>query len=596
MEIVMKDKMLKSKTKIIKSIKKPDRLSSYFKADIITLMIITFTGIVYNVGMTASPYFEGRLVQKLYECFDGTATYKDMIILSLIYIFVIITVQSTRAVKRFYTRRFSNNTSRNMRHIIYNSIINKSGQELTSDGLGDMMTRAVSDVDDCAEGMRKFTTEIFDTGVVLISYIVMLIIYDWRLTLISCAFVPIAYIIASRLKVMVTKFNETYKRYAGKLNGMTYDRINNGLTFRVFGREDCQDSTYADFLDEYEKKAVIANMWESTMQPIYNIIAMMGVIPIIYFGSRNIMGAGWTLWNIGAFTTFISCYTKMALKASKSAKLFNSVQKAYVSWKRLKPFMQEYIDNDENENVVDVKMLEFSHVNIKYKDSDEYVLKDVTFSAEKGQIIGVTGVVSCGKSSFGKLFTGETVYTGNVFMDGLQLSDLSEGQISERVSYMGHEPELMSASIKDNILMDKSDTTDVYLKNCELWDEVNIMPDKENTYVGNGGFALSKGQQSRIALARTLCHGKSIYILDDPFSSVDKNTENQLFNNIKAVAKDGIVILISHRLNHFPEMDKVLFLQNHNAFFDTHKNLYEQNHEYATLYQMQTGGGSDDRM
>ena len=75
------------------------------------------------------------------------------------------------------------------------------------------------------------------------------------------------------------------------------------------------------------------------MQPLYNIIATGGAVLILYFGAKNVLGTGWSAWNIAAFTTFFSCFTKMALKASHAAKLFNAVQKAQVSWARIRPYM-----------------------------------------------------------------------------------------------------------------------------------------------------------------------------------------------------------------------------------------------------------------
>ena len=100
------------------------------------------------------------------------------------------------------------------------------------------MTKAVADVDACAMGMQQVSTEIFDTGVLLASYFVMLLVYDWRLTLLACIFMPISYFLAASLKKPVTRVNERYKMTAGRLNQETLDRVNNAVTYRVYGREE----------------------------------------------------------------------------------------------------------------------------------------------------------------------------------------------------------------------------------------------------------------------------------------------------------------------------------------------------------------------
>ena len=113
-------------------------------------------------------------------------------------------VQVSRYFKRFYVRRFANNVNRHMKQILYGTLVRKSRLELEAEGTGNVLTKAILDVDDCVEGMRKFTTEIFDTGVALLSYACMLLWYDWRLALLCMIFPPISYVIAEKMKVPLT--------------------------------------------------------------------------------------------------------------------------------------------------------------------------------------------------------------------------------------------------------------------------------------------------------------------------------------------------------------------------------------------------------
>ncbi|MDD4495644.1 MAG: ABC transporter ATP-binding protein, partial [Eubacteriales bacterium] len=302
-----------NKNRQIKNVAQPDHILSYFKLELWPLTLVSISGIIYNIGMTAGPYFEGQLAQCLFDIMKGYQTSAKMISLAITYLAVILFVQLMRCFKRYFVRKFANNTSRNMRHMLYNNLVNMNRAELERESIGTVMTKAVSDVDACVEGMRKFTTEVFDTGVVLIAYIVMLFIYDWRLTLISCAFTPVAYLISARLKSRITRYNSEYKKSAGRLNSATMDRVSNAVTYRVYGCEPNRDTAYEDHLKDYEKRAVAANLWENTMQPIYNIVSMCGAVLIIYFGVKNVLGTGWISWDIAAFTTFLSCFTKMAL-------------------------------------------------------------------------------------------------------------------------------------------------------------------------------------------------------------------------------------------------------------------------------------------
>ncbi|KAF5053794.1 putative multidrug resistance ABC transporter ATP-binding/permease protein YheI [anaerobic digester metagenome] len=584
-----------SKKKQIKNVTEPNRILSYFKIELWPLTLVTVSGIIYNVGMLAGPYFEGQLAQRLLDIINGYKGFYSMVRLAFSYLLVIIIVQLMRSIKRFYVRRFANNTSRNMRHMLYNSLVNMSKDELEQEGLGAVMTKAIADVDACVEGMRKFTTEVFDTGVVLVAYLSLLFFYDWRLTLISCIFMPIAYIIAERLKTRIMRYNAEYKKSADRLNNATMDRISNAITYRIYGSEQNRDIAYESHLKNYEKRAVSANIWENTMQPLYNIISMSGAVLIIYFGAKNVLGTGWTSWNIAVFATFLSAFTKMALKSSKAAKLFNSVQKAQVSWARIKPLMKEYVEPNTQTSIdfsEPVKLV-VSNLSLRWSGSS-WMLKDIYFSAYPGQIIGVTGSIACGKSTLGKAFIGEVPYDGSIRVWERELSELSDYERSRLISYMGHESELMSDSVEENIRLGEQRDITTYLQAVCFDEEVAQMPQGASTSVGSSGIRLSGGQQARTALARTLYNAQQILILDDPFSAVDRITEKEIFTNLHMLMKDKIVIIISHRLYLFPTFDKVLFLDNGTGVFSTHEELMQENGAYAKLYNAQVKGSEQN--
>ena len=242
------------------------------------LFIITLSGLCYNVGMIAGPWFDGQLAQSLYDMFGGTKEASDMYALCLMYALVIIAVQSLRYVKRLYVRKFANNVSLTMKDLLYQQLVQTPTAAMEREHTGTLMTKVISDIDTCVEGMRKFTTEVFDTGVVMVTYLVMLLVYDWKLTLCILVFPPLAYFLANRCGDWSRKRLPAAKKASGALSGITLDRISNALTYRVYGEETVQNAQYERYLKDYEQKMILANLWENTMQPIYKIIAMTGTI------------------------------------------------------------------------------------------------------------------------------------------------------------------------------------------------------------------------------------------------------------------------------------------------------------------------------
>ena len=370
------------------------------------------------------PWFEGKMAGCLIDVLAKNAVYKDMLILVVSYIVSIAVVQISRYIKRFYVRRFANNVNRRMKKILYGTLVLKSRTELESEGTGDIMTKAILDVDDCAEGMRKFTTEVFDTGVAMAAYAGMLLVYDVRLAIIAMIFPPISYVLAEKMKVIVQRTGAEYKRQSGILSNATLDRASNAITYRVYGREEDRRIAYEDNLSSYEKSAIMANIWNSSMTPLYRIISMLGVIFILYFGSKNVLGIGWRSWNVAAFTTFLACFIKLSDKSSKAAKLFNAVHKAQVSWKRIKPLMVIQDKDTDCKNQTSAE-LEVQNVSFTYPDGKN-VYNHISFTAKPGQIIGVTGPVACGKSTFGKTFLCEYPYEGSIKYNGNELSSVAD--------------------------------------------------------------------------------------------------------------------------------------------------------------------------
>ena len=579
----------------------PNRVLSYFKAEWRALLIVTVSGLIYNIGLLTEPWFEGTMTGYLVEILKGTGQFSGMLMLVISFAVVTAVVQVSRYVKRFYVRRFANNVNRRMKETLYGSLVKKSRASLREEGEGNIMTKAILDVDDCVEGMRKFTTEIFDTGVALTAYLCMLLWYDWRLTILCMLFPPISYVTAEKMKKVIQKAGAAYKEQSGRLSTATLDRAENAMTYRVFGLEKKRQAVYEENLTSYEKAAVKANIWNAAMPPIYRIISMAGVFFILYFGQKNVLGTGWQAWSIASFTTFLVCFVKLSVKSSSAAKLFNAVHKAQVSWNRIKPLLPQEEENKTDEVKVKktpVEALKVKHLSFTYPDGKK-ILDDISFSAKKGQIIGITGAVACGKSTLGKAFLCEYPYEGHITVDGAELQNMEQSVRTGIVGYLGHDPELFNDSVENNVLLGDSKNSNTYLNAACMKQEVAEMTDGKNTLIGSGGAYLSGGQAKRLAFARTLCHDKPILILDDPFSALDKNTEKQAFVNLQALAKDSIVLLISHRLYLFPEMDGVIWMENGKAVTGTHEELLKIVPEYKSLYTSQVhtaenGGAEHD--
>lgn len=573
----------------IEPMKQPNKIIHYWKKEKFVVACIIIFGLSFNSASILGPIYQGKMIDSIV----GGGDIYSIIKLTVTFVSLIGMIQLLRYFKRFYIRRFANNTSATMRLMIYNNIMHKSTSELSNENTGNLMTRAISDVDLCVEGMRKFTTEIFDTGVLMLSYLISMLVYDVKITLFSIFFIPIAMALAEKLKRIIYKYSIDFRNKSSEVADITYDAIENAVLYRISGMESQNRARYNSNLEDLQDKAIKANILEDSMQPIYNVIAMLGIIMLIYLGGTKVINGDWT---VGIFATYITMFIAMANKASKAAKLFNSVQKSQVSWTRIKPYLTEYQSKNTNCNInKDDTKLSVDNLSFCYEAGSEHIIENISFEGEQGEIIGVTGPIASGKSTFGLSLLGLYPYLGSIKLDGKELKDYSEYERSQMISYLGHNPQLLSDTIYNNITLGNKEDITYVLKDVCFDTDLKAMPEAENTLVGNSGIRLSGGQQARIALARTLLSKNKIIILDDPFSAVDMKTEEMIIENLKNNYKKSLIILVSHRLSIFNKISQIILLHNDKTIeYGTHNELMKSSDLYATIFNLQCTEGCDE--
>lgn len=205
----------------IEPMKEPDKIINYWKKEKVVVACIIIFGVSFNSATVLGPIYQGKLIDSIV---NGNAL-SSVARLAITYVAIIGIIQLMRYFKRFYIRRFANSTSAVMRLMIYNNIMHKSTSELDKENMGNLMTRAISDVDLCVEGMRKFTTEIFDTGVLMAAYLISMFFYNVKITILSILFIPIAMFLAEKLKSIIYKYSIDFRKKSSEVADITYDAI-----------------------------------------------------------------------------------------------------------------------------------------------------------------------------------------------------------------------------------------------------------------------------------------------------------------------------------------------------------------------------------
>lgn len=576
----------------IKLSRHPEKLTSYFKLSLPLMIMISISGILYNLGMLANPYFEGLLVDTIS---NPETSLQQFLFLILIFVLTILLVQVFRAIKRYLVRRFNNNTVTTIRKTLYNNLMNESLLQLQNENMGQLLTRLQSDCFQTCEGLRKLTTEIFDTVFLFLFYIMYLCFYSVKMTLFALIPVFFAILFAFLMRKKIYQANVAAKKANARLSNETYSLFDHALLFRLYSRDEENLRRYDDVLKDYEKKNVRSELLSEMYVPISNVISLLGLLPIIYLGSAAVIDSVFFSlsvpyvmnenWTIGALTTYVTTFVLLSSKASHTANLFSSIEKGLSSWKRIKPYIKPYQEYPRKE-ILQGDSLVLRNFSIS---TDERVLfHDLNLACRKGEVVALTGMVASGKSYFGKVFLDEVPYSGSAVLFGKEVRDFTKGEIKGNVTYMGHRCELVSDTIRDNIAYGEEKDVKPYLDMVDFNKDMESMGQKEETLVGNEGVKLSGGQQERIALARTFYHKKGLVILDDPFASVDIKTEHTIMNSLRKEAEDSIILFFSHRLSYFPYCDKIIVINDDGSLsIGTHESLLKDNRTYQELYQLQ---------
>lgn len=560
----------------------------YVKKEPTILVLTIIFGILFNLSQIFNAIMLGRLIDAINDGLSFNIIFRRI----FQYLGVILLIQIFRFGKRLFSRKLSNHLKINLRETMYTHLINEPIEVIMSENMGNIMVRIIGDADLVAEGFNKGFTEIFDTGLYMITYFTALMLYDVKTTLLASIFIPISMGIAYLLKTKIYKASKIYRDTSGDVANESLEYITNALMYRNYGSIDSIYLDYEESLEDLRKKNIKADMLEGSMQPIYRSISYLGVIFVIFFGAKNVETSKdciFGVWSVGIFSAYLKLFADFVKKSSMVGKTINAVSKAKISWQRI----VDYLSSNKR-NIIDSKPtggdLEVSNLSFSY--GKENIINNISFKARKGEIIGVTGPIASGKSTLGKALLGLFNYKGDIKLGGIELREYSKEEKSKLISYMGHDPYLLSDTIYNNIdLGDKLDIKEV-LDDTRLSVDLLQMKDGINSYVGSGGIMLSGGQQARIALSRALLHKNNLIILDDPFSACDMKTEEEIIFNLKNKYKDSIIILISHRLTIFPYTSKVIMLED-GYKIASHEEMLEISLYYRRIFNIQKGG--DDK-
>lgn len=540
-----------------------DKISTYFKLNKKSFILATIAGVIFNGLMAFVPLVQGELI----NAYKAQKDAKYIILFALSFLAFIVFIQVNRYLKRYFVRDFSNRMVLQMRTVSFQNLIKDDISEFSKTSKGDIMSKTLLDIKDCAEGVRKMLTEVYDSVILMLGYLISMMIMDYKVTLIISIFLITSIIVANLMKKAIFKTTSEYKKTFSKAKDVTLNSLKNEVYYRGFGVLNFYYQKYQDTQDNLEKKSIKSMIFKSSLEPTYQAIAFIGMLFVIYMCGKKVID---DVWLIGTFSAFLSTYVLVANKVSKVGKIFNAYTTFMVSWKRCSPYLKS--KEKQKEIAYPTDKLDLDVNNLSFGFDKDFVLHNISFHLEKGQSLGICGMIHSGKSTLGAALSGLYNYDGNIKLQGVELKEVRNDIGNNFISYVPSEVEIFNDTIKYNVAFEDKDIFKEMALSC-LDQDVNNFENKENEVLSHSTTNLSGGQQKRLQIARSLYNNPKLIVMDDPFNAIDLDMSVKITENIINNYKNSIFVLINNQKEILKKLDYIIFLKNDTYLFGTYDEL-----------------------
>ena len=530
------------------------------------------------------------------EVIDQIAS-KDLTNLELAYqLFILVLSALAMYALRFVWRKYilgtANRLGRILRYRLFEHFTHMSPSFYQTYRTGDLMAHATNDINAVVGVAGGGVMSAVDASITaLVTVLTMFFVLDWRLTLI--AILPLPFM-AWGTSLIGRKNHESFKAAQeafSDLNNKVQESVSGIKVTKSFGYQDAETAAFARINQDVFKKNILAAKYNALFDPMVLIFVGLSYLLTLIFGGLFISQGQLT---VGELVTFITYLDMLVWPLQAMGYLFNISQRGAVSYERIESLLAQESDVIEVASpITDIKNGRLDYSIQEFAYDDRPTLRDIHFSIEQGQTLGIVGVTGSGKTTLLRLLLREQdIQEGSIYLAGHDIRDYSLSALRSLIGYVPQDQILFATSIRDNIRFGNPSLSDedviAVTKLCGIYEDIMQMPDGFDTLVGERGVSLSGGQKQRLAMCRALILNPDILILDDSLSAVDAKTEHLILDNLKRERSGKTTLITAHRLSAVVHADLILVLDQGQVIESgSHQELLTQDGWYATTYQNQ---------
>lgn len=500
------------------------------------------------------------------------------------------------SIAGYFAATVSSNFSMRTRKKLFDKVESLDTAEVKQFSTSSLITRTTNDITQIQMVVAMGLQLMIKAPVTAVWAVLKILGKGWQWSLATAIGVVILLtVIAILSSIVVPKF-KIIQKLIDRLNGETRENLTGIRVVRAFNAEKYQEEKFQNTNSKLTKQLIFNQKMFSIMQPTMNMVMHTLTLSIYFIGAILISNS--------VFADKLTIFSNMVVFSSYSmhvimsflmlAMIFMMLPRAQVSADRINEVLNTKVtikDGDKTQGK-EIGTVEFRDVSFKYPDADEYLLRNISFKANKGDIIAFIGSTGSGKSTLINLIPRFYDATeGEVLVDGINVKEYKLEALYNKLGYIPQKAVLFSGTVTSNVSYGdngKEDTTQEQVKEAirvaQATEFVEKMDDGYNEHIAQGGTNVSGGQKQRLAIARAIARNPEIYIFDDSFSALDYKTDAKLRKELKEYTKDATCLIVAQRIGTIMNADKIVVLdEGRVAGIGTHKELLKTCEVYEQI-------------
>ncbi|MBN8192601.1 ABC transporter ATP-binding protein [Bacillus sp. NTK074B] len=501
--------------------------------------------------------------------------------------------------QRFYLQKAANRVIQKMRNDVFQHIQKLPIRYFDNLPAGKVVARITNDTEAIRELYVTVLSTFFSSTIYIIGIYIALFILDVKLAAICLVLIPILVVWTYLYRIYASKYNHIIRSKVSDINAMINESIQGMNIIQAFSREKKTNAEFEEMNEthfKYQNKLLSLNSMTS-----HNLVGVLRNLTFVafiwYFGGSSI-GVG-SVVTLGVLYAFVDYINRLFQPVTGIVNQLANLEQALVAGERVFKLLEETGTPVEDEKMSRYEgNVSFQHVFFGYKEN-EYVLKDITFKANRGETVALVGHTGSGKSSImNLLFRFYDSNEGKILIDGNDIVNIPYQTIREHMGIVLQDPYLFTGTIASNVSLD-----DPRISREQVEAALNavgaekVFKNLENGYdepVIEKGSTLSSGQRQLISFARALAFNPAILILDEATSSIDTETEAIIQEAMKVLKKGRTTFIIAHRLSTIKDADQILVLDRGEIVEQgSHDELMKRMGRYYQMYQLQQGANGE---